>query len=141
MSHLLRSPARSFLRRAVAASAVTSVLAAGTLLASPAHAAWTSGASTHGGNVLVCKVPLGGGDLRVRVRLDNRTAAHPHIGELFRLRGGTTTRVTVRAAAGKQSGTKSLRVNRGDAVVGAGIWEVSGGGLGGDLSRARIARC
>ncbi|MQW78079.1 hypothetical protein GHK92_19610 [Nocardioides sp. dk4132] len=140
MPHPLHVPARASLRRAAATTVVASVLGAGTLLASPAQAAWTSGALVHGGNVLVCKVPLDGGDLRVRVRLDNRKAEHTHIGLLYRYRGGKETYVKVRAAAGKQSATKSLRLTRGD-VVGSGISEVGVGGLGGTMTRASIPRC
>lgn len=119
---------------------MASVLAAGTLLAPPAQAAWTSGAAVHGGNVLVCKVPLDGGDLRVRVRLDNRNAKHTHIGSISRERGGTWTSVAVRAAAGKQSGTKSLVLSRGE-VVGVTISEVGPGGLGSTMPRSSIQRC
>jgi len=140
MPHSLRTPARSFVRRAAATAVAASVLGAGTLLASPAQAAWTSGARAHGGNVLVCKVPLDGGDLRVRVRLDNRNADDTHIGELRTERKGVRTQVRVRAAGGKQSATKSLRVSRGDVVV-VGISEVTVGGLGGTMTRASIARC
>lgn len=121
-------------------TAVTSVLAAGVLVAPSAQAVWGNTVSVHGGKVQVCKVPLGGGDLRIKVRLDNRAAKHDHIAMVFRYRGEQQTQVQVRAARGKFSGVKFLRVNRGD-VVGAGIAEVTVGGLGDTLNRSSIPRC
>ncbi|WP_122816056.1 hypothetical protein [Nocardioides pantholopis] len=121
-------------------SALTSLLAAGMVAAPSAEAAWTTGVANDGGKVRVCKVPLGGGDLKVKVRLDNRRAKHGHVGYVYRLRGGKWTDARVRAGGGEWSGTKSLRVNRGDAV-GAGIDEIDGPGLGGTMAKSSIPRC
>ncbi|NPC96648.1 hypothetical protein [Nocardioides sp. zg-DK7169] len=119
---------------------MASVLASGALLAPPAQAAWTNGLAVQGAKVQVCKVPLGDGDLRVRVRLDNRGAQHAHIGSVYRVRGEQRTEARVRAASGKMSGTKALRVKRGDQV-GVGFEEVTGEGLGGTMTRSSISRC
>lgn len=141
MSRSPAAPARSHRRLTLVASGLASVLAAGALASAPsAQAAWTTGATVHGGKVQVCKVPLAGGDLRIRVRLDNRSAKHTHIGLLFRTRGEQKTEVKVRAAAGKLSDAKALRWKRGD-VLGAGIMETTVGGLGDTLLPSRLPRC
>jgi len=123
----------------VAASAVASVLAAGVLLAPPAQAAWQNASSANGVKVQVCKVPLGDGNVRVRVRLDNRASGKVHRGSLMQLTGGSGS-VTVRAAGGKISGTKALVVKPGH-LMGTGI---SGPGVdhGSAIGYARsLARC
>ncbi|WP_166140580.1 hypothetical protein [Nocardioides ochotonae] len=133
------SRSRSPRRLALAASAVASVLAAGVFLAPPAQAAWTTGSKANGVKVQVCKVPLGGGDVRVRVRLDNRASSQVYRGTLMRLTGGSGS-VTVRATGGSISGTKSLVVKPGH-LMGTGI---SGPGVdhGSAIGYARsLARC
>ncbi|MQW75484.1 hypothetical protein GHK92_06335 [Nocardioides sp. dk4132] len=134
------STAASVRRRlALGAAALTSLAAAGTVLAPPAQAAWTTGAKANGVKVQVCKVPLTGGDVRVRVRLDNRASSQVYRGSLERLTGGSGS-VTVRAAGGTISGTKSLVVKPGH-LMGTGI---SGPGVdhGSAIGYARsLARC
>ncbi|MQW75483.1 hypothetical protein GHK92_06330 [Nocardioides sp. dk4132] len=140
MPRTLPAPSRSPRRLTLAASAVTSVLAAGVFLAPPAQAAWTTGARVDGAKVQVCKVPLGGGDVRVRVRLDNRANDVVYKGMLHRYSGPNITRTVSVRAAGKISGTKSMVVKAG-SEMGTGI---SGpvGGLGSFVGYARnLARC
>ncbi|NPC98413.1 hypothetical protein [Nocardioides sp. zg-DK7169] len=134
-----RSLSRSGLRVGAVASAVASLVVAGTMLAPPAQAAWKNGSSANGAKVQVCKVPLDGGDVRVRVRLDNRATGRTYTGSLMRLSGGSGS-VTVRAAGGTISGTKSLRVRPGH-LMGTGI---SGPGVdhGSAIGYARsLPRC
>ena len=135
-----RTTARSRLRHLAAASAVTSLVAASTMLvSSPAHAAWKTGSSMNGAHTQVCKVPLANGDVRVKVRLDNRATNEVYRGTLMRLSGKEIS-VVVRAAGGTISGTKSLRVRPG-AFMGTGIGSPRGD-LGGAIGYARdLPRC
>jgi len=139
MPRLLSTSASVRRRLALGAAALTSLTAAGTVLAPPAQAAWTTGSKMNGVKVQVCKVPLGGGEVRVRVRLDNRASDEVYRGSLMRLSGGSGT-VTVRAAGGTISGTKSLVVKPGN-MMGTGIGSPRGD-HGSAIGYARdLARC
>ena len=80
----------------------------------------------------LCKEPLGDGRTRVKVRLDNRQAAHTHLGGISRTRDGQRVDANHRTPAGQLSAVKSLIWQRGDYFV-AGMGEVSGEGAGGDF--------
>ncbi|MEP9362873.1 hypothetical protein ABLE68_07910 [Nocardioides sp. CN2-186] len=119
----------------------SSLLVAAVLVAPPAaEAAWGSGARVHGGEVQACKVRNDDGSLTIRTRLDNRRASHTHLGGMSRTRDGHRVSVNVRAAAGKISGTKSLRWRSGD-VLSIGIGETTGEGLGGSIDPSQIPHC
>jgi len=110
------------------------------LTATSAQAAWTTAQQVHGGKTLVCKVPLADGQQRVRLRLDNSNAQHTHVSGMSRQRGGQTTQVDVRTAAGNVSATESLVWRRGDVLV-TGIGEVTGEGMGSQIGIGQISRC
>jgi len=115
------------------------LLSAFTLVAPTANAAWTNWVTIHGSKAQVCKVPLSGGTTRVKVRLDNRGAAHAHRVSLFRDRNGSFHEVAVRAAAGAVSGVNSLVLARGDE---AGVTTHDPNGAAGDMLRLSVvARC
>lgn len=127
--------------RIAAITVLTSLLGiGGVLTASSAEAAWSAGASVHGGKTQLCKVRHNDGSLTIRVRLDNRGASHTHLGGLSRTRDGQRANVEVRAAAGRISGTKSLRWRSGDTLS-VGIGEPTGEGLGGGASPSQISVC
>lgn len=129
-------------RRRLAALGAAGVLA-GTALslsavtASPADAAWSTQTTVHGAKAQVCKVPVRGQRPWLRLRLDNRAAPHGHEATLSRAGGG---RVTVRAAAGRVSGTQQLRWRTGDRF-GTGVNDIDGPGAGGGVDLSRVPRC
>lgn len=111
-----------------------------TLLAPTANAAWTTWGDRHGAKPQVCKVPLGGGSARVKLRVDNRRAAHAHRVTIFRDRNGDVREIEVRAAAGRMSQVASIVLARGD-YAGLTVHEPDGG-AGGDMLRlGSVARC
>lgn len=116
-------------------------LSALTVVGAPsANAAWSTWVSTHGAKAQVCQVPLAGGSARLKIRLDNRNAAHWHRVSLFRTRDGRTQEVSVRAGAGSTSGTKSLVWSRGDEA-GVTLHHPDGGAAGGGVEPRMVRRC
>lgn len=116
------------------------LLAPMALLAPAANAAWGSVVTIHGARLQVCKVALGDGRQRIKVRLDNTRGGHTHLGGVSRTRGGQRQSVDLRAAAGRRSDVKSLVWRRGDQLSG-GIGEVTGEGAGGGFSPGDVPRC
>ena len=128
-------------KRLIALGTLTCLASAPLVATAPAaHAVWTPMVRIDGARSLVCKVPLGDGRTRVKVRLDNRNADHTHIGGLSRTRGDQQASVEVRAAAGQVSATKSLIWKRGDQLS-TGIGEPSGEGAGTGFPISAVARC
>ncbi|MCH1865624.1 hypothetical protein [Nocardioides sp. CFH 31398] len=88
--------------------------------------------------VQACTRPVDGGSrIEVRVRLDNRRAAHTHLGGASAPDGRSRS---FRVAAGRVSGVRSLVVSR-SALVTMGIGETDGQGLGDSCPARDIARC
>lgn len=116
------------------------LLAPMALLAPAANAAWGSVITIDRARLQVCKVALGDGRQRVKVRLDNTRAAHAHLGGISRTRNGQRQSIELRAAAGRVSRVDSLVWRRGDQLTG-GIGELDGRGAGGDFSLGDVPRC
>lgn len=127
--------------RLTALGALTGLLLTALVLVAPtANAAWTTWGTIHGSKAQVCKVPLGDGSTRVKLRLDNRGAAHAHRVSLFRDRAGSFREIAVRAEAGAVSGVKSLVLARGDEA-GVTTHDPDGGAAGEMLRLSAVARC
>lgn len=116
------------------------LLAPATLLAPAANASWGTVTAVHGARLQVCKVALGDGRQRLKVRLDNTRGAHTHLGGVSRTRNGHRLDVDLRAATGRRSGVETLVWRRGDLLTG-GVGEVTGEGAGGDFSIGDVRRC
>ncbi|WP_141014899.1 hypothetical protein [Nocardioides sambongensis] len=126
---------------------LTALLVGAFALTGPAaQAAWSNGSQLHGGKVQVCKVALGDGRLRIKVRLNNTSAQHTHVGGLSRVRDFTTiVGLDVRARAGRTSNTKSLVWTRAQRNAGewlsVGIGDTNGQGHGGEIGLSQIRVC
>lgn len=127
-------------KRLTSWAAITCLALAPLAVAAPAEAAWTNMMQIHGGKLQLCKVPLGDGRTRLKVRLDNRGASHTHLGGISRTRDGRRVDVNHRTAAGRTSDVRTIVVRRGDQLV-AGMGETSGEGAGGDFALSGVARC
>jgi hypothetical protein len=127
-------------RLAALTAAVGLVLTLLVATAPGASAAWGSVITIHGARLQVCKVPLGDGRQRLKVRLDNTRGGHTHLGGISRTRNGQRQDVDLRAAAGRVSQVRSLVWRRGDELSG-GIGEVTGEGAGGGFSPGDVPRC
>lgn len=128
------------LRLTVLGLLTTLLLAPMALLAPAANASWGSLVTIDGARLQVCKVALGDGRQRIRVRLDNTRAGHTHLGGISRTRGGQRQSIELRVAAGRRSDVRSLVWRRGDRLSG-GIGEVTGEGAGTDFSPGDVPRC
>ena len=127
--------------RLTALGALTGLLlTSATVVAPSANAAWTTWGNRHGAKPQVCKVPLSGGSVRIKVRVDARQASHAHRVTIFRDRNGSFREIEVRAAAGRISGTNSIVLARGDEA-GLTVHEPDGGAGGDMLQLGRITRC
>ena len=127
------------LSRRFALAAVTVIGLGTTTLAgaTPAHAAsWTTVMSVHKAKTQLCKDPVADG-WRVRIRLDNRAAAHGHDAGMSRNGGANAS---VRAQAGEVSKVKALFFQRGDELT-VGMGEFTGEGAGGRASLGAVGFC
>lgn len=104
-----------------------------------ASAAWSTQHTFHGAKVQLCKARISGG-WRVKVRLDNRNGKHVHHGSVGRTRGNDSVFATVRAAAGRVSGVKSVTYRAGDELSWGG-GETEGINFGDQARIGRIAAC
>lgn len=141
-----RPSLRSASRAAALVALLGLVLGSLAVTAPAAQAAWFNAAAVHGGKVQVCKVHVRDSTWRLRMRLDNRRAPHTHIGGLSRVRNfKTVSSISVRARAGRVSGTKSMLWKRSwesdTQWISAGIGDTNGQGLGGAIGFRQIPRC
>ena len=107
---------RTTVRNAVGASTLAVALSAASwLVATPAEAAWKGVLSYEGGVTQLCKVPLSGGKVRVRVRMNNAKGRHWAKAGINRVVGGqpgSAWTYTKSAKPGKVSNVNSLRFAR-----------------------------
>lgn len=96
------------------------VVAATTLAAAPAQAAWTPTVRWHGAVTQACKVPLDNGKVRVRVRVNNNNGSDRATGGLNRVRAngqpGSAWTYTRNVRPGVVSNTVTLDFARGSRV-------------------------
>ncbi len=111
---------RSTVRNAVGVCVLAVALSAASwLVATPAHAAWKVVLSYEGGVTQLCKVPLAGNKVRVKVRMNNKKGqqiAKAGINRLIGGQPGNDWTYTYSTPKGKVSKANSLRFNKGAKV-------------------------
>ncbi|GAA4737280.1 hypothetical protein GCM10023350_21590 [Nocardioides endophyticus] len=127
------------LRRTLLALLSTGLLAATTLAAAPAQAAWTPTERWHGAVTQACKVGLANGKVRVKVRVNNTNGTDRAAAGLNRVRADgqparawTYTRTVARGAV---SSPVSL-----DFEPGSRVWLLVGSNVGITGERAYALR-
>jgi hypothetical protein len=107
-------------RRTLLALLSTGLLAATTLAAAPAQAAWTPTVRWHGAVTQACKVGLDNGNIRVRVRVNNTNGTDRATAGLNRVRAngepGSAWTYTRNVARGAVSSPVSLVFEPGSRV-------------------------
>lgn len=125
-------------RKTVAAGALLAAVGALLLAPTPAQAdTWHTANRIHGAVLQVCTRPVGSTSVAIRVRLDNRRAAHTHLGGVTAPDGRSRN---LRVPAGRLSSARSLVVRR-SASVSIGLGETDGRGSGDVLRAGSLGRC
>ncbi|WP_182525861.1 hypothetical protein [Nocardioides dongkuii] len=119
------------LRSAALATVLTvlsTMLLLGVTSSAPAAAGWTSDTTIHDAKLQVCRTTVKG-TAYLRLRLDNRAGKHAHRGGVYRRTGGATSR-EVRAAAGRISAVKKIKITK-NARFDTYVGEIGGAAAGG----------